>query len=218
MNCRLYKPALLLFLLCMPMQIVQAAPPSDRLKECLQQSEAQPDQAYADAQLWFKENKNRREARLCLAMAMFQRGDYAEAAPRFIKLAQTTKNKIETAEMYNKAGWAFARAGDDDSADEQFTDAIAADPDNAVNWIDRATISINNEQWWDALADLRQAIKRDDTNVDAYAYRASVWEKLGNLTNARSDAEAALARDPAHPLAIAVYERVQKEPVTPVSP
>ncbi|MBI1273061.1 MAG: hypothetical protein GC131_03130 [Alphaproteobacteria bacterium] len=188
-----------------------AAPPSQQLQDCLKRSEEAPDEAYAAALVWEKQGKGGREASTCLAMAEFNRGNFAEAAPRLAALAAGEKDAAKAAAIFNRAGWAWVRAGMAEKAEAQFSSAIEKAPDDPVNWTDRAVAAMDGERYWDALDDLKQAIKLDKTSADAYAWRASVWDKLGNGTNARLDAEAALGRDPKQALARQLYEKYPRK-------
>jgi len=174
-----------------------AGPPQGELHNCIALAETAPDAALERARAWEGRDGGDR-ARLCQAMALFHRGDFAEAGKRLETLAPLLGqgDAKATASLLAQAGWAWLRAGDAARAETLYTRALENTPGDVDLLIDRAFARAEGERFWDALADLDDAIARDAGRADAYLYRAAAHKALSNLPMAMDDVNHALELRP----------------------
>lgn len=205
------RTLLIFFIVALLPSWVAAKQVSPQLQACFDQSSKSPDLGYAAAQAWLRQQPGNRDAQLCMAMALFDRNAFPEAAEKFQTLADTANSADEKAAMLEKAGWAQLRAGYPDKADDLFSSAIEISPDEAIYWAARASACMQGERYWDAVADLTQAIKLGPKNADYFISRAQAWLRLDQTTKAHLDARAALEIDQKNAPAWRIYELTKQE-------
>jgi Flp pilus assembly protein TadD len=160
--------------------------PEQKLDNCLKKAEQYPDMAVADSEAWM--NKDGGDAaRLCHANALYNRDDFDGAGREFSALASKRNANASAASLYTQAGLAFAQAKETKNAEIQFAKALKLQPDNAEIWFDRATERSTVEHYWEAIADLNNAIKYMPSMAKAYRLRGQAWMHLGNTKNAKND-------------------------------
>ncbi|WP_448191679.1 tetratricopeptide repeat protein [Azospirillum sp. sgz301742] len=180
-----------------------AAPDSEELKACLTLAEAQPDAALERAKGW-EDKGGGNPAKLCSALALFHRGDFAEAGRRLEDLATTLghEDKRAGASLLGRAGWAWLRAGDNARAERLYSAALEYQPGDADLLVDRAIARAEGERFWDAIDDLNAVLAKDPKRADAWIYRAAAHKALSNNRQALADVAQALELKPGDPEAL----------------
>lgn len=194
-----------------------AADSDFRLTACLERARLDPPAARASAEKWLTEEQGGDAAALCVAMAAFHDGAFADAADRLEKLAvlqsqgQAPGRDAAAARLYAQAGWARLRAGTADAADRLYSLALEKTPQDADLWIDRAIARAEAERFWDALADLDRAAALAPARPEPHVYRASAHKALGQPRAALLDLERALELRPDDPQAVLLRGNVKAE-------
>lgn len=206
--------AALCVVVALPASLPAGAADSDfRLTACLERAKLDPPAARAAAEKWLAEERGGDAAALCVAMAAFHDGAFADAADRLEKLAsgQTAAHAANAARLYAQAGWARLRAGSADAADRLYSRALEKAPQDVDLWIDRAFARAEAERFWDALADLDHAAKLAPNRAEPHIYRASAHKALGQPRQALADLERALELRPDDPQAVLLRGNVKAE-------
>lgn len=180
-----------------------ASAPNSELKACLTLAEAQPDAALERAKGW-EATGGGNPAKLCFALALFHRGDFAEAGRRLEDMAITLgrEDKRAGASILGRAGWAWLRAGDNARAERLYSAALEHQPGDADLLVDRAIARAEGERFWDALDDLNAVLAKDPRRADAWLYRAAAHKALSNNRQALADVAQALELKPGDPEAL----------------
>ncbi|HYG91703.1 MAG TPA: tetratricopeptide repeat protein [Azospirillum sp.] len=180
------------------------------LKECLTQAEQQPDAALERAAAW-EARGGGNPAKLCGALALFHRGDFAEAGRRLEDLATALgrEDRRAGASILGRAGWAWLRAGDNARAERLYTAALEYQPGDPDLLVDRAIARAQGERFWDALADLDAVIAKDPKRADAWLYRAAAHKALSNNRQALADIARALELKPDDPEALLLRANIK---------
>lgn len=199
---------------------VQAAPPpatgvgtGDRnndLASCADKAERRPEEGFQAALRW-QETGGGDLARLCQALALFYKGDFAAAATALEVLAPVLgkDDPKAAASILGRGGWAWLRAGDQARAERLYSAALEKQPDDVDLLIDRAFARAEAERFWDAIADLDAALAKDPKRSDAYLYRATAHKALSNYRQALSDIDRVLELKPGDPEAILLRGNVK---------
>ncbi len=190
------------FLLLLSTSTVYAVDaPETLLHNCLKKADDLPDVAVAEAEVWLKHGGGP-DARLCRAVAQFNRNEFASAAADFALVAKSRSgDPSRAARLHGQAGLAYTRAGDNKKAEDEYGIALKLEPQDPDIWIDRAVERASSEHYWDAVADLNQALAIMPDTVEALKIRGQVWMKLGMKNDAEEDFEKAAeieAQDTAH--------------------
>jgi tetratricopeptide (TPR) repeat protein len=127
------------------------------------------------------------------ALSELQR--YAEALRAF---DQCNEKGGAGADLFRERGHVFMTLGRHPEAVEDFTRAIAADP-NSDTYVHRGWAHSLSDAWKPALQDFDSAIKRDPRNRDAYVGRGLARVVLGQYRPGAADAEYALQKGPDTP-------------------
>lgn len=190
-----------------------AAAADNRLTACLERARIDPPAARAAAEKWLAEEQGGDAAALCVAMAAFHDGAFADAASRLEKLAanQPAGQAANAARLYAQAGWARLRAADAADADRLYSLALEKAPQDVDLWIDRAFARAEAERFWDALADLDHAIALAPDRPEPHIYRASAHKALAQPRQALADLERALELRPDDPQAVLLRGSVKAE-------
>jgi tetratricopeptide (TPR) repeat protein len=173
------------------------------LKACLTLAEAQPDAALERAKGWEAKGGGT-PAQLCHALALFHRGDFAEAGRRLedMAFALGKEDPRAGASILGRAGWAWLRAGDAARAERLYSAALEYQPGDADLLVDRAIARAEGERFWDAIDDLNAVIAKDPKRADAWLYRAAAHKALSNNRQALADVAQALELKPGDPEAL----------------
>lgn len=173
-----------------------AAPPVRDLESCRRLAERAPTEALAAAREWAGHGGGD-QAKLCRAAALFQSGDFAAAGEAFEALATGgLRNERQIADLYDRAAWAYLRAGDANHADFLYGRALERLPDDAELHIDRGIARAEARKYRDAVADFSAALKTQPGRADAYYYRAVAYRELTKLKEARDDVDQSLRLKP----------------------
>lgn len=192
-----------------------AAPAVDHNREfqaCLTLAEKRPAEALESAQTWLNRGGGD-HARLCQALALFHKGDFTTAGARLEELAPVLgkDDPKAGASILGRAGWAWLRAGDNARAERAYSRALALQPDDVDLLIDRAIARAETERFWDAVADLDAALKKDPRRAEAYLYRAAAHKALANDRQAVADIDRALELRPGDPDALLLRATIKAQ-------
>ena len=174
-----------------------AAPRAVRdLDSCQRLAERAPAEALAAVKEWAAHGGGD-QARLCRASALFQSGEFAAAGEIFEGLATGGgRSDRQTADLYDRAAWAFLRAGDAGRADSLCSRALDKMPDDPELRVDRGIARAELRKYREAVADFTTALKTQPRRADVYYYRAAAYRELMDLKNARDDIEQSLRLRP----------------------
>ncbi|MEI6556923.1 MAG: hypothetical protein WCO00_00840 [Rhodospirillaceae bacterium] len=163
---------------------------------CQRLAESAPAEALTAAREWAGHGGGD-QAQLCRAAALFQTGDFT-AAGRIYETQATgaSRNDRQIAGLYDRAAWAFLRAGDAGRADYLYSRALEKLPDDAELRIDRGIARAESRKYRDAVVDFTVALKHQPQRADAYYYRAAAYRELMDLKSARDDVELSLRLRP----------------------
>jgi tetratricopeptide (TPR) repeat protein len=197
--------ALLAGLLAAP---VLAAPPKadppvggeQQYDSCMQLARNNPRQAFATANAWY-DNGGGAAAQHCAAVALFNSGDYVEAANRLEHLANDglTVRRDLRAGLYAQAGQAWLRASLIDQALRAQSNALTLEPDNVEYLIDRSVTLAGIGRLDDAIADLGRALKVNPRKYEALTLRATAYRLQAKTAQAASDVDQAIRLAPDYP-------------------
>ncbi|CCD00281.1 FeoA family protein [Azospirillum baldaniorum] len=192
-----------------------SAPAVDHNREfqaCLTLAEKRPAEALESAQTWLNRGGGD-HARLCQALALFHKGDFTTAGARLEELAPVLgkDDPKAGASILGRAGWAWLRAGDNVRAERAYSRALALQPDDVDLLIDRAIARAETERFWDAVADLDAALKKDPRRPEAYLYRAAAHKALANDRQAVADIDRALELRPGDPDALLLRATIKAQ-------
>lgn len=184
-----------------------------RLASCLERARIDPPAARAAAEKWLSDDNGGEPAALCVAMAQFHDGAFADAAERLTRLAeaQPPERVAAAARLLGQAGWARLRGGAADAADKLYGDALKLTPGDVDLWIDRAFARAEAERFWDAVADLEEAMKLAPQRAEPHLYRAAAYKALGQPRAALEDLERALELRPDDPQALLLRGNLKAE-------
>lgn len=185
-----------------------AAPPSAKLKACLDEAGASPASAIADAAVWLDGAKGteRAQAGHCLGVAQTENGEWAAAAASFATARDALpagQNRYR-AQLGLIAGAAALAAGDAaraltllDAARRDAAGMTALVNDIAV---DRGRVLVALDRLAEARLALAEARAADPADREAWLLSATLSRRDGDLVSAQSQIEKAgtlAPRDPA---------------------
>ncbi len=110
--------------------------------------------------------------------------------------AVPTEDATKKAVEYHDRGLAFSEQGELELAIEEFSQAIALDPQYAEAYNGRGNAFFGTGDLGQALADFEQAIALDPQLASAYYNRGVAFQNMGELDRALSDYEQVLELDP----------------------
>src|SRR5215469_4712772 len=170
---------------------------ADTYAYCMQLAKLNAAAAQRLAEEWRKRG-GAHPADHCAAVALFELGQYREAATRLETLARAmTKAPASLrAEVLDQAGQAWLLAADPQQAYAAAGNAVALEPGDPELRLDRAEAAASAGYFDQAIADLDTVLKADPTRADALTYRASAHRALYRLDLALADIDAALTRAP----------------------
>jgi tetratricopeptide (TPR) repeat protein len=157
-----------------------------RFEDCLKKADDLPDIAEAEAESWLKHGGGD-SALLCRATAQFHRGEFVKSAQDFIALASGQKDPRHASLLYRQAGLAYTRAENYKESENEYGKALSLEQQDPDIWVDRATERAAAQNYWDAIADLDQALKIMPDMLEAVRLRGQVWFKLGMKAEAETD-------------------------------
>lgn len=118
------------------------------------------------------------------ALALFRRGDYAGAANTLTELISAGP---ASAAMYFQRGAAYYNAGNDETADADFTEAIRRNGKPVNYYLFRARTRLRLARLDDAVVDFTSALDRDPTNAEAAWGRGRIHSSRGDWVAAARD-------------------------------
>jgi tetratricopeptide (TPR) repeat protein len=164
---------------------------------CVAFAQAHPEEGLERAKEW-REQGGGFYADHCVAMALFQLHQFAEAAQRFEQLATATLGMPprQRAQALDQAGQAWLSAQEPARAKSAFDAAIELNGDDADLRIDRAEAFADLQRYWDAIDDLNRASDLDPNRADTYFYRGSAYRHVDSRELALEDIEHGLSLAP----------------------
>ena len=170
---------------------------------CLRLAETNPIKGYKKGLEWYAANGGL-AARHCMAVSIFFGGDNLNGASRLEALERDIpkENIFLRSQILAQAGQAWLMAGLADRSSQLLNKAINLNPENPELYLDRATISIEQFKYIQALKDLDQAITLDPSLGDAYLYRAYVKRDSKDIAGALTDINRVLELLPGLPVAV----------------
>lgn len=193
------RSALLLSLaLALPLTArAQVDDSSAAYEKCLALARKDPSNGFETGSAW-RDQGGGLPAQHCVAVALMGLKEYVEAANRLEKLASEMVRESDSlrAGVLAQAAEAWSEAGQSDNAESAMTEALKLAPRNADYLVNRAVIYAQRQNYHAAVEDLNKALAIGGPRADALAYRAAAWRYLGDLKQARLDAEKAVQNDP----------------------
>ena len=190
---------------------LHAAPPqieggNRTYENCMNLAHKDPDGALEAALAWQDMNGGG-AARHCGAVALFNLGQYQQAAKRFKAVADAMGDAPSEARaaMLAQAGAAWFRAEQLEKAYAIQSAALKLAPNDSEILIDRATTLGAARNYWEAIDDLNQVIEADPERTDALILRASAYRFVDALPLAQQDVDAAYRLAPGRPEVLLEY-------------
>ncbi|MGB8843878.1 MAG: tetratricopeptide repeat protein [Aliidongia sp.] len=190
--------------LCLLPTIILAAPLTARAEgqdaatydKCLALARKQPSEGFETGSIW-RDHGGGLPAQHCVALALIGLKEYVEAAHRLEKIAAEMVRESDSlrASVLAQAAEAWSEAGQAENAEAALTAALKLAPRNQDYLVNRAVSYAQRQNYHAAIDDLNKALTAGP-RADALAYRASAWRLLGDLKQARFDAEKAVQSDP----------------------
>jgi tetratricopeptide (TPR) repeat protein len=184
----------------LPSGALATSDPTNEHDQCVAQAETDPQAALARAKQWSNSGGGF-DADHCVAMALFDMKQYAEAARIFEKLARSMDSGgvADQARLYDQAGQAWLVADQAQSAKADFDAALRLTPSDPDLLIDRAEALAAAKEYWSAIDDLNRASDLAPKKAEIYLYRAAAYRALDALPLARQDIEHNLKLAPNNP-------------------
>ena len=164
-----------------------------RYQKCLQTAEKTPDDGFEEAMQW-RDSTGSNAAKHCVAVALFNLGQFASAADRLEQLAlgmRAAPPEIR-ARILSQAGTAWSIADELERANAVITSAIEMAPKLPDLYVDRASVLAEAQNYWEAIDDLNKALDLQPGYGMALAFRAAAYRYVDSLDLAMEDAEAAV--------------------------
>ncbi len=180
---------LVLLIVTVMMAPAQAATVTD-FASCRTLAEQAPTEALPAAQAWL-DHGGGDAARLCRAEALFLHGDFAPAGEAFEVLAggSVGRTAAQSANLYDRAGLSWLRAGDTARAERLITSGLDKLPGDSDLLIDRALARAEGKRYRDAIDDLSLALKSTPRRAEIYLYRAEAYLATKQLDQAMADVD-----------------------------
>lgn len=168
--------------------------------DCMKLAREAPEQAFEEALAWRDDNGGP-AARHCVAVALIELGQPAEAAHRLELLAQElAPGEPRTgSEILGQAGQAWLAAGETARAFAAQSAALELAPGDVELLIDRSITLAGTGQFWEAIADLDRAAKLAPGHAEVLILRASAYRRVDGRDLALEDVQRALALEPGNP-------------------
>jgi tetratricopeptide (TPR) repeat protein len=168
--------------------------------KCLALARKDPSEGFETGSSW-RDHGGGLPAEHCVALALIGLKEYVEAAHRLEKLASEMVRESDSlrAQVLGQAAEAWSEAGQPQNAEAALTDALKLAPRNSDLLVNRAVAYAQRQNYHAAVEDLNKALAAGGPRADALAYRASAWRYLGDLKQARLDADKAVQSDPRLP-------------------
>lgn len=167
---------------------------------CMKLAKSNPRQGFASANAW-SDKGGGAAAQHCAAVALFEAGDYIEAANRLQHLAEDgliVRQDLRAA-LYAQAGQAWLRGSLIDQAVRAQTNALLLAPDNVEYLIDRSVTYAGVGRLDEAIRDLDKALKVQPRKYEALTLRATAYRLQAKTVQAANDIDQAIKLAPDYP-------------------
>jgi len=169
-----------------------------RYQACIAQSGEEPAAALEEAQTWRIEGGGW-PAEICEAHAFIGLGDFQMAAAILEELAGEPRAGMVNAERVDfltLAGETRARAGDTETALEDYAAALEIDPYSVLTLTMRGRLHRDEESWGALERDAQRLVDLVPENAEGWYLRSLYHLNTGDLDAAEADMEAARERAP----------------------
>lgn len=168
-------------------------------RDCMDLARRDPEAANETAKHW-QALGGGEPALHCIATALFELGQTAEAAKRLEALAESSRQDADVrAGLLAQAAQAWLADGDAARAQAVLTAALKLAPDDPGLLVDRAVAAATLGNYADATRDLSRTVEVEPNNTEAWALRAAARRHLGETAAAMTDVETALGLSPSFP-------------------
>jgi len=170
-----------------------------RYTECMQQARREPLKALPLAEKWKAEGGGL-GARHCVAVAMFEAGQYVAAARQFEAIERDMGGERPgiRAELLAQAGQAWMEANQAENAAAAQSRALDLKSDDPDLWVDRGLSYAALRLWPRAISDFERSLQMQPGNVETRVLLAAAWRNQGDSVRALAEAERALRSAPEH--------------------
>lgn len=170
---------------------------------CLDGSHRDPEAKFEAAIAWRDEGGGP-PARHCVALALFDLGQFKEAATRLEALAaeMPIASAREQSAILGQAGSIWLHTGNLTRAHTILSQSLELDSNDPEIWIDRGDALARGGEYWDAVDDFSAALDLDENRLDALVFRAAAYRLLGVNDLAHDDIIRALELDKDNPDAL----------------
>ena len=156
-------------------------------------------QAAHDSALAWQQKDGGDAAVHCIAVALLELGQPAQAGQMMAELAARTERVPLKAGLLSQAANAWLIAGQPQQSETLLTEALRLAPNDVEMLLDRSVVRATLGKYWEALDDLNEALEQEPNRADALTFRASAWRRVEALELAEKDIAAALKRHPDYP-------------------
>ncbi len=182
-------------------QALALAPTDDRLwyrKGLAVYRLQQVEQAINYFKIAIENNRENRQAHLCLIYILITANCYQEAIQRLEPLLQ---RGWADADLYHCHAYALQRQGQLAAALKQLEQAICLDPQKAHRWFHKGLLQTRLKQFAKAHQSFRESLKRQADHTDSWLALGMTLRQLAMHEEAIAAFNKALAITPNHPLA-----------------
>jgi lipoprotein NlpI len=166
---------------------------ADRYQKCLDLAAKKPADGFEAAMQW-RDATGSNAAKQCVAVALFDLDEPAEAAARLEQLALQMRAAPPglRARLLSQSGTAWSVAGNVERANAAISTAISLAPDLADLYVDRSMVLAQARNYWEAIDDLNKALDLQPGYGIALAFRAAAYRYVDSLELAEQDANEAV--------------------------
>ena len=177
--------------------------PTEAYRNCIIEIQKNAEDGFETAIAW-RDDGGGPPALHCIALALFDMGQLAEAAKRLEELADmmTQASDAERASVLGQAGRVWLQLHRLDRAYTVLSKSLKLDDKNPELWIERGEVLARSRKFWDAIDDFSAALDRTPGHVDALIFRAAAYRLLDVNNLARDDIDRVLDTVPEHPDAL----------------
>ena len=170
-----------------------------RYTECMKLARQEPLRALPVAEKWKTEGGGL-GARHCVAIAMYESGQYMPAALQLEAIAHDmgAERPGIRAELLAQAGEAWSEANQAENAAKAQSQALALKPDDPDLWVDRGLSYAAMRVWPRAISDFQRSLDVQPGNVETRVLLAAAWRNAGDPARSLAESGRALRSQPDH--------------------
>jgi tetratricopeptide (TPR) repeat protein len=170
-----------------------------RYTACMKLARAEPLRALPVAEKW-KAEGGELGARHCVAVPMYESGQYVPAAMQLEAIARDMGMERPgiRAELLAQAGQAWSEANQAENAAKAQSQALAIKSNDPDLWVDRGLSYAAMREWPRAVSDFERALDIQPGNIETRVLLAAAWRNAGDPARALAESERALRSQPEH--------------------